>query len=540
MRRRIVLGFLVLVAAWWLWPRAVPSVADGEATLDLSVYDDPQRDAVAVQDVMARSAVRPERPPNVVVIMADDLGYGDLGAYGNEVLRTPRIDDLARQGARFTDFYSSHSNCSPSRAGLLTGRYPLRTGINFPIQRGADDWRRKLARRSGRWSAALGATDLAQAGESAVAGLPASEITLAEALRLAGYATGIVGKWHLGDFTHDPQYFPRRHGFDFFAGFPGSNDEFPYSFWRDETPVQENLGLRQGGVAALLTDEAIGFIDANRARPFFLYFATKNVHTPLVPSPQFAGRSRAGAYGDSVEELDWSVGRIVDALAERGLLDDTLLVFTSDNGPWHLGSAGGLRGRKGQPMEGGQRVPAIVVWPGRIPAGTVVSAPAMNFDLFPTVLRLAGLDLPRDRVVDGRDLWPLLSGASDADPHDVLFFFNANVIDGARSGPWKFYRWVNLYTWPIPLDKPNTVTGRIAHGYTYTDPETGETAALVTHDPLLFDVTVDADESYDVSDRHAETSERLAAAIDTWESDFFANPRGWRDGGQPPANGASR
>ena len=529
MRKRILLVLLVLVVAWWVWPRRLPRVEVGEATLDLSVYDDPRHDAVPVADVVARSAPQPKRPPNVVVIMADDLGYGDLGAYGNTLVRTPRIDDLARRGARFTGFYSSHSSCSPSRAGMLTGRYPLRTGINFPIQRGDDDWKRALARRTGRWSAALGATDLAQAGESAVPGLPASEITLAEALRVAGYATGIVGKWHLGDFTFDPQYFPTRHGFDFFAGFPGSNDEFPYSYWKGETRVEENLGLRQGGVSAMLTDEAIGFIDANRARPFFLYFATKNVHTPLVPSAQFAGRSVAGEYGDAVEELDWSLGRIVDALAERGLLDDTLLFFTSDNGPWHLGSAGGLRGRKGQPMEGGQRVPAIAVWPGHVPAGRDIAAPTMNFDLFPTVLGLAGLAPPRDRAIDGKDLWPLLSGASDADPHDALFFFNANVIDGARSGPWKFYRWVNLYTWPVPLDKPNTLTGRTAHAYTYTDPETGETAHLVTHDPLLFDVTVDGGESYDVSGRHPDVTARLGAAIDAWEDDFFGNPRGWRD-----------
>lgn len=528
MRKWIVLGLLGLVAAWVLWPRALPRVGTGYAELDLSVYADPERDARPVAEVVGRAAAPPARPPNVVLIMADDLGYGDLGAYGNTLLRTPRIDALARQGARFTDFYASHSNCSPSRAGMLTGRYPLRTGINFPIQRGDDDLGRALARRVGRWSAELGATDMVQAGESAVAGLPASEVTLAEALRLAGYATGLVGKWHLGDFTADPQYFPTRHGFDVFAGFPGSNDEFPYNFWRDETEVEANLGLRQAGVTALLTEEAVRFIDTHRERPFFLYVAQKNVHTPLVPAPEFAGQSPAGPYGDSVAELDWSVGQIVDALAARDLLDDTLLIFTSDNGPWHLGNPGALRGRKGQPLEGGQRVPAIAVWPGRIPAGRVIDAPTMNIDLFPTILRLAGLEPPRDRVIDGRDLWPLLDGTSTAAPHEALFFFNANVIDGARAGRWKYYRWVNLYTWPIPLDKPNTLAGRAAHGYTYTDPQTGETAHLVTHDPLLFDVTEDSNESYDVADAHPAETARLQAAIETWERDFFANPRGWR------------
>jgi uncharacterized sulfatase len=528
MKRWIVLALVAVVAAWWLWPRHLPRIGHGDAELDLSVYSDAARDAVRVADVVARRPDAPARPPNVVVIMADDLGYGDLGAYGNTLLATPRIDALARQGARFTDFYASHSNCSPSRAGLLTGRYPLRSGINFPIQRGDDDLQRSLARRVGRWSGKLGAADLVQAGESAIAGLPASEVTLAEALRLAGYATGLVGKWHLGDFTTYPEYHPRRHGFDAFAGFPGSNDEFPYCYWKDETQVEENLGLRQGGVTATLTDEAVRFIDANRARPFFLYFAEKNVHTPLVPSPQFAGGSPGGPYGDSVAELDWSVGQIVDALAARNLLDQTLLIFTSDNGPWHLGSPGALRGRKGQPMEGGQRVPAIASWPGHIPAGRVIAAPAMNFDLFPTILRLAGLELPRDRVIDGRDLWPLLSGASDADPHEALYFFNANVIDGARGGRWKYYRWVNLYTWPVPLDKPNTLAGRYAHGYTYTDPQTGDTAQLVTHAPLLFDVVADRNESYNVAAAHPDEAARLHDAIEAWERDFFANPRGWR------------
>ena len=528
MKKWIALAVVGLALAWWLWPRHLPHVGQGYAELDLSVYDDPARDAVPAADVVARTATPPTRPPNVVIIMADDLGFGDLGSYGNTLLATPRLDALAQQGARFTDFYASHSSCSPSRAGLLTGRYPLRTGINFPIQRGDDDLRRTLARRLGSWSAAIGATDLVQAGESAQPGLPASEVTLAEALRVAGYATGLVGKWHLGDFTFDPQYFPTRHGFDFFAGFPGSNDEFPYCYWKNEMRIEENLGLRQGGVTAMLTDEAVRFIDANREKPFFLYFAEKNVHTPLVPSPQFAGQSPAGPYGDSVAELDWSVGQIVDALAARGLLDDTLLVFTSDNGPWHLGNPGMLRGRKGQPMEGGQRVPAIAVWPGQIPAGRVIDAPAMNFDLFPTVLRLAGVEPPRDRAIDGRDLWPLLSGTATASPHDALFFFNANVIDGVRSDRWKYYRWVNLYTWPVPLDKPDTLTGQQAHAYTYTDPQTGETAHLVTHDPLLFDVDADSNESYNVAANHPDDATRLQSAIDAWERDFFANPRGWR------------
>jgi arylsulfatase A-like enzyme len=500
----------------------------GEAALDTSVYVDPVRDAQPVETVVKPLAGVSAPRPNIVVILADDLGYGDVGAFGARGIRTPNLDQLAREGVRFTQFYASGVYCSPSRAGLLTGRYPLRTGVNFPIQPGGDTLEHRLTRLFGRVAARIGATDLAQAGESAVAGLPASEITLPEALKRAGYATGMVGKWHLGDFDQDPRHHPRRHGFDFFAGFPASNDEFPYSYWRDEQRIDPDLGLAQENVTAELVREAIGFIDRHRDGPFFLYFAHKNVHTPLFPAPGFAGRSAAGSYGDSVEELDASVGELLDALATRGLRQNTLVVFSSDNGPWHQGSAGGLRGRKGQPLEGGQRVPTLVAWPGTVPAGQTLEAPAMNFDLFPTLLALAGLAPPLDRVIDGRDLWPLLSGAQTQSPHEGLFFFNANVIDGVRAGRWKFYRFVNEYVWPTPLDKPNTMTGQFAANYRYTDPKTGRTAALLTSFPLLYDVATDVDESYNVVERHPEEARRLLGLIERWESDFRTNPRGWR------------
>ena len=528
MRLRPFLFLALAAAAVLALRRDPPGPREGEATLDLSVYSDPVHDARAVDSVVHRSASPPERPPNFVVIMADDLGYGDLASYGNTLLRTPNLDRLAAGGVRMTDFYSSHSFCSPSRAGLLTGRYPLRTGINFPIQPADDTLERKARRYIGRVAARIGSTDMVQAGESAWPGLPTSEITLPEALHVAGYATGMVGKWHLGDFHVDPAFHPLRNGFDFFVGFQGSNDEFPYRLWRNDRIVNENLGLRQGEVTKTLTRAAIEFFDANREKPFFLYLAHKNVHTPLIPSDEFRGHSAAGPYGDSVEELDAAVGEILHALQERGLADNTLVVFTSDNGPWHLGNPGPLRGRKGQPMEGGQRVPMIASWPGHLPAGKVVDAPSMNFDLFPTMLRLAGVELPEDRVIDGRDLGDVLAGKSDASPHKDLFFFNANVIDGARSGPWKFYRWVNLYTWPVPLDKPNTTSGRMAHQHVYTDPVTGETASLVTHDPLLFDVSTDSNESYNVASRHPAEATRIRSAIEAWEKDFFANPRGWK------------
>ena len=502
---------------------------EGYAVLDTSVYVDAKKDAQPVADVVHRNGTAPARPPNVVIILADDLGYGDIGAYGNTLIRTPNLDALAGAGARFTDFYASESTCSASRAGLLTGRYPLRSGMNLPLLPAHGSRLEKLARPIGRWAADLGMTDLMQPnGDFPVSGLPASEITIPEALKLAGYATGMVGKWHLGDFSGNPDNNPRRHGFDFFAGFPHANDEFPLPYWKNDTEVDPNIGLRQGGVTATLTREAIEFIDANRAQLFFLYFAHKNVHKPLIPSPEFAGRSAAGAYGDSVEELDWSVGEVMRALAAQGLLDRTLVFFTSDNGPWYLGSAGALRGRKGQPLEGGQRVPAIAQWPGHIPAGSLITAPAMSIDLFPTLLGLAGLDLPLDRTIDGRDIGELLSGRESSSPHEALFFFNANVIDGVRSGRWKYYRWVNLYTWPVPLDKQSSVVGRAAHERTYTDPQTGEVLQLAGHDPLLFDLAADSNESYDVLSQHPDDAARLHAAIEQWEREFFANPRGWK------------
>ncbi len=501
---------------------------DGYAVLDRSVYVNPTKDAQPVADVVRRSPSAPVRPPNVVVILADDLGYGDTGPYGGTLIRTPNLDALAKQGARFTDFYASDSSCSSSRAGLLTGRYALRAGIDFPLLAANAPLVERLLRPIGRWSAELGMTDMVQVLPPAVDGLPASEITIPEALRLAGYATGMVGKWHLGDFSALPQYNPLRHGFDSFAGFPHSNDLFPYSYWKDEKEVDPNVGLLQENVTATLTREAIAFIDAHRAGPFFLYVAHKNVHTPLFPSREFAGRSAAGAYGDSVEELDASVGEVMRALAERGLAENTLVVFTSDNGPWHFGSPGMLRGRKGQAMEGGQRVPAIAAWPGHVPAGSVVSAPVMNIDLFPTLLALAGLELPADRTIDGRDIGPLLEGRTQESPHDALFFFNANVIDGVRSGRWKYYRHVHSYTWPVPLDKVSTLAGRVAHQNTYTDPRNGVTVHRSAHDPMLFDVVADTNESYDLSDRHPDEAARLRAAIEAWERDFFANPRGWK------------
>ncbi len=520
----VILIAAVIAVGSWTCQRVGPR--DGFAVLDASVYLDATKGVEPVAEVIEVAGTEPMRPPNFVIILADDLGYGDLGAYGNTLIPTPNLDELANSGARFTSFYASAPICSPSRAGLLTGRYPIRSGITLPLPPTDPPLNIAIGLRVNRWLARVGL--LEEGLQHLVDGLPASEITIAEALKRAGYATGMVGKWHLGDFGALPRHHPKQHGFDFFAGVPYSNDMFPYSYWKNDTAVEKDLGLRQANLTAEFTREAIEFIEANRSRPFFLYFSHKNVHTPLIPSPEFEGRSAAGPYGDSVEEFDSSVGEIVRALASRGLLDQTLVFVTSDNGPWHLGNPGLLRGRKGQTMEGGQRVPAIAHWPGHIPAGSVIGEPTMNIDLLPTFLGLAGLGLPRDRVIDGRSLWGLLSGQETTGPHEGLFFFHDNVIDGVRSARWKYYRWVNLYTFPVPLDKVNSFIGRGAHQATYEDPQTGGTVQLITHDPLLFAVEDDTNESYNVIARHPEQAARLHAAIEAWEGDFFANPRGWK------------
>jgi uncharacterized sulfatase len=528
-RRALWLLAIAVLAVSWLLMANRPTFEPGlRADIDPAPFHDAGRDAVRAEQVIQRSpgdSTGAPRPPNVVVILADDLGYGDLASYGARAIRTPNLDRLAAEGVRFTDFYASASVCSPSRAGLLTGRYPVRTGVSYVIFASEISLGHRFDLALTRLGSKLGTSRF---HDSYVRGLPDSEITLAEALKVAGYATGHVGKWHLGDFSHDPQFLPNRHGFDFFEGIPHSNDEFPVAVWRDDQELTPNVGLAQEQMTADFTRAAVGFIDRNRDRPFFLYVGHKDVHVPLYPSERFRGRSAAGPYGDAVEELDWSVGEVLRALEERGLRDNTLVVFTSDNGAWYQGSNAGLRGRKGMPWEGGQRVPFIAAWPGRLPAGATVDVPAMNIDLFPTVLRLAGLELPDDRAIDGRDLWGVMSGEQPAPPHEALLFFDDKVIDGVRSGQWKYYRYVDRYYWPVPLDKPNSLAGRRLEEYTYTDERTGRELRLYADHPMLYDVALDPGEAYNLAARQPDVSARMLRYIERWEQDWLKNPRGWR------------
>jgi uncharacterized sulfatase len=371
--------------------------------------------AVAVFGAGAALCARAEdRPPNIVVILADDLGYGDIGPYGNTLIKTPRLEKMAAEGALLTNFYSSGNICTPSRGGLLTGRYPARLG--------------------------LASNDVARATNQL--GLAGSEVTIAAALKPRGYATACIGKWHLGQ---QPEQWPTAHGFDYFYGLPYSNDMLPLALYRMSEAIEEPVD--QTTLTERYTDEAVKFIEAHQAAPFFVYLAHTMPHVPLFVSKKFAGKSAAGLYGDVIETIDWSVGQVLDTLQRLGLDDSTLVIFTSDNGPWWEGSAGAYRDRKGSAWDGGMRVPMIARWPGRIAPGTRSSAIAMNIDFFPTFAKLAGAQAPSDRPIDGRDLWPLLQGRGES-PHEYLYLFDADKIAAVRSQRWKlvvqsFYRQVN-------------------------------------------------------------------------------------------------
>ncbi|MBM4270049.1 MAG: hypothetical protein FJ144_26180 [Deltaproteobacteria bacterium] len=386
-------------------------------------------------------------PPNVVFIFADDLGYADLSSYGSRTIATPNLDRMASEGARFTQFYVASSVCTPSRASLLTGRYPIRMpidprGVFFPDSTG---------------------------------GLPLSEVTIAEVLRERGYVTALVGKWHLG---HLPELLPMQQGFDSFYGLPYSNDmdepHYPgqpapvhpcnslFPDCRPGAPLMENeqiveMPVLQESLTRRYTERAIDVMRSAVAqdRPFFLYYANNFPHTPLYASDAFRGTSADGLYGDVVEELDWSVGEILGEIEALGIDEETLVVFTSDNGPWLLwatdapvpqggldgGSAEPLRDGKSTSFEGGLRVPLIARWPGRIPAGRTVEAPAVMTDWLPTLAAFAGASLPSGVEIDGKDIGPVLEGRGDRDPPEgfrhLIYRSDNSGLAGYREGRWK-------------------------------------------------------------------------------------------------------
>lgn len=375
--------------------------------------------------------------PNVIIFFTDDQGYQDVGCFGSPLIKTPHLDQMAQDGVRFTDFYSASSVCSPSRAALLTGCYPPRVGVPRVLWPNIPE------------------------------GMDQKEVTIAEVLKQKGYATACIGKWHLGD---EPEFLPINQGFDQYFGIPFSNDMSvnPNSKVSDNIIFNEGMTLDslrekkwrgkrvplmvqdevveypvdQTYLTKRYTEQAIKFIKEKKDSPFFLYLAQTMPHVPLYPSPDFKGKSERGIYGDVIQELDWSMGEILKTLKELGLEENTLVVFTSDNGPWKLdngngGSALPLRGHKFQTYEGGMREPMIAQWKGQIPAGTVCTEVASTIDLLPTLAKLTGAQLP-ETTLDGNDIWPLLSGQKGAkSPHEAFYFYKDTVLEAVRCDDWK-------------------------------------------------------------------------------------------------------
>lgn len=423
--------------------------------------------------------------PNVLLILMDDLGYGDISACGNTLISTPNIDFLAENGVTMDSFFAAAPVCTPSRFAVLTGRYPDRGHLTNVLMPTAKSFRPPNVFRW--WNPVV-------IGKG-VDGILPDEITLAEALQAAGYRTGIFGKWHLGDYG---AYLPNAQGFEHFYGSYYSNDMHPYEFYRNEEKVVAHP-LDQTRITRNLTDEIIAFITDHKGEKFFIDYASPWPHFPVHASEEHRGTSPASTYGDCLQEFDAGLGKIFQALRENDLFDDTLIIFTSDNGPWHEGATGGLRGRKGNVFSGGQKVPFIACLPGEILAGERIALPAMNIDLLPTILGRCGLPLPADRIIDGVDLWPLLSGAEKDLLRDALFFFSGGKIRGVQSNGFKL------------LDRVRSENSMYINSV-YRD--------------LLFDLESDPAESYNVRELYPTKAEELWVKLARFRLQMEINPRG--------------
>lgn len=444
-------------------------------------------------------AQEPQRLPNIVIIFIDDMGYADIGPFGATDYATPNLDRMAAEGRRFTDFYVAQAVCSASRASLMTGCYNVRIGI-------------------------LGAL-----GPLAQHGISTSEVTLAEICKQKGYATACFGKWHLG---HHPKFLPPQHGFDEYFGLPYSNDMGPR---RGETqpadpaqrrpfvPLIENstivnprvTGRDQNQLTRQYTEHAVSFIDRHKDRPFLLYVPHTMVHVPLHVSAEFAGKTGRGLFADAVAEIDWSVGEIFGALRRHGLDKNTLVIFTTDNGPWlnygeHAGSARPLREGKGTMFDGGCRVPTVMWWPEKVPAGSVCRTPAMTIDILPTVAGLIGAKLPEHKI-DGKDIWPLIEGRPDAtSPQEAYYFYWGEELQAVRMGKWKLH---------FPHEY-RTLNGRPG----------GKDGRPVNYDPArielaLFDLEKDAGETTDVKDQHPDVVAAMMKLADRMREDLGDSAR---------------
>jgi arylsulfatase len=395
-------------------------------------------------------------PPNILFILADDLGYGDLGCYGSR-LRTPNLNRLAGEGALFRQFCSASAVCSPARAALLTGRYGVRVGVPHVLGPG-DSY-----------------------------GLSDAETTIPKMLKTAGYRSACIGKWHIGSAA---RFLPTQHGFDEFYGLLHSNDQGT-SIMQDTRIVEEQAPF--DSLTQKFTDRAVDFIRRSKDGPFFLYLSHTAPHVPLVPSAAFRRKSRTGVYGDVVEELDWGIGQVLNELSANGLDENTLVIFTSDNGPWFQGSTGRLRGRKGDTFEGGLRVPFLARYKARIPQGSVVNGFATMLDVFPTLASLAGAPLPR-APLDGVDIWPMLSGEAESVTRPPFLYFDSWNLQCARVGNWKLH-----------LSRNNTPA--------YSpEPKVGRWNLRLVF-PELYDVNSDPEESTDMSEDNPEIVASIRAQV---------------------------
>jgi len=441
------------------------------------------------------------QPPNFIIIFCDDLGYGDIGCFGSQKNRTPNIDKMAAEGMRFTSFYVTSGVCTPSRASLMTGCYPRRVNMHqndeglcvlFPVNK---------------------------------KGLHPDEITIAEILKTQGYATCCIGKWHLGDQI---EFLPTNQGFNYYFGIPYSNDmgsregtnRPPLPLLQNEKVIEAPVD--QNTLTKRYTEQVLKFVTANKDRPFFVYLPHTMPHVPLYVSDRFKDRSKGGLYGDVIEEIDWSVGEILKALKESGIDERTLILFTSDNGPWlewgeHGGSALPLRAGKGTTYEGGMRVPCIIRWPGKIPADKVCDELASTMDLLPTFARLAGTKSPTDRIIDGKDIWPLMSGKKRAkSPHEAFYYYQMDQLQAVRSGKWKLH---------LPLKQKKKYWGE-------PTPDV----------PLqLYDLQADIGETNNVAAEYPEVVNRLLALAEKAREDLGdvgregknQRPAGWVENPKP-------
>ena len=436
----------------------------------------------------------PAAKPNFVIFLMDDMGYGDIGAFGSKLNRTPHCDQMAREGMRLTSFYAAPV-CTPSRASLLTGCYAKRVSLPqviFPASK---------------------------------IGLSADEHTIAGLLKERGYSTMAIGKWHVGD---QPEFLPTHRGFDHYLGLPYSNDmggewngapdvpagkrKPPLPLVRDENVIETLKGPDQDKLTGMYTDEAVKFIRGHKDGPFFLYLAHTAVHVPLHPGPDFRGKSHNGTYGDWVEEADASAGRVLDTLRELKLAENTLVIFSSDNGPWLIqgkdgGTAGPLRGGKGGTYEGGMREPTIAWWPGHIAPGSSCDAVAGEIDLLPTIVKLAGGSVPADRKIDGADIAPLLLGQSTQSPRAAQYYFDGNRLEAVRSGPWKL---------AIVRQQERTRASGEAKPPTPKEPFT----------PRLYNLDSDIGETKDVAADHPDVVERLQKLVAEMDADLGKIKRG--------------